>query len=177
MLKGLEAVWALLSLTCTVILLVPEPVGVPEIAPVDADNESPTGRVPDVIDQLYGDVPPVAAKVALYDAFCCPLGNVVVVIVGVPFAPAGKNVAMRALQLAAPLKLNAPVYVPAEEVTAVSFAARELVVSCWASVSPLPAVTVPVKLGVLNPAPTNTNSLALCVTPVGPVLTLALLLP
>ena len=40
-------------------------VGVPEITPVDAARDSPAGRAPLVIDQLYGETPPVAASDAL----------------------------------------------------------------------------------------------------------------
>jgi len=40
-------------------------VGVPVIAPVDAFSDRPAGSVPEVRDHVYGDVPPVAASVAL----------------------------------------------------------------------------------------------------------------
>jgi hypothetical protein len=40
------------SVTRTVKLLVPEPVGVPEIAPVLEASASPVGSVPEVTDQL-----------------------------------------------------------------------------------------------------------------------------
>lgn len=40
------------SLTCAVKLLVPEPVGVPEIAPVLAVSASPAGKDPVTIDQV-----------------------------------------------------------------------------------------------------------------------------
>jgi hypothetical protein len=46
-------------------LLVPDPVGVPEIAPLLAVSMSPAGKDPEAIDQVYGVVPPVAASVAL----------------------------------------------------------------------------------------------------------------
>ncbi len=42
--------------------------------------------------------------------------------------------AIRALQFAAVLRLNVPVRAPVEEVVELSLAARELVVSCSASV-------------------------------------------
>ena len=41
-------------------------VGVPPIVPVAGVSDRPVGRVPLVRDQLYGVVPPVAARVALY---------------------------------------------------------------------------------------------------------------
>jgi len=55
-------------------------VGVPAIAPVVAFSERPAGNVPDVTDQEYGVVPPLAASVALYAVPTWPLGRVVVVI-------------------------------------------------------------------------------------------------
>ncbi len=52
-----------LSATCTVKLNVPAVVGVPLMTPA-VDNVRPAGKVlPDARDQLYGDVPPVAANV------------------------------------------------------------------------------------------------------------------
>jgi hypothetical protein len=47
------------SVTVTVKLKLPATVGVPEIAPL-AFIDNPFGRLPDVTDQLYGGVPPVA---------------------------------------------------------------------------------------------------------------------
>src|SRR5690242_8859793 len=52
MLRALVAVWGLASLTCTVKLLVPVPVGVPVIAPVEEFRLRPAGRLPVVIDQV-----------------------------------------------------------------------------------------------------------------------------
>jgi hypothetical protein len=51
----------LLSVTLTVKFDVPLAVGVPEIKP-DDEILSPTGRLPAVMDQLYGEVPPLACK-------------------------------------------------------------------------------------------------------------------
>ena len=53
------------SATEKVKLLVPLAVGFPEITPVDAARLSPAGRVPEVRDQVYGLVPPVAFSVVL----------------------------------------------------------------------------------------------------------------
>ena len=69
------------SVTFTVKLVLPETVGVPEIIPVDPARVSPAGRDPVEIDQLYGVVPPVAARVAEYATPTDPFGRVVVVIV------------------------------------------------------------------------------------------------
>jgi hypothetical protein len=65
MLRAAVAVWLAASCTFAVKLLVPEPVGVPVIAPVLALRVKPAGRVPERIDQVYGWVPPVAVRVAL----------------------------------------------------------------------------------------------------------------
>ena len=39
--------------------------GVPVMAPVEALRERPAGNAPPTIDQLYGAMPPVAARVVL----------------------------------------------------------------------------------------------------------------
>ena len=51
------------SLTLIVKLEVPAVVGMPEIVPVGAVSVRPAGNVPEVILQLYGVVPFVAANV------------------------------------------------------------------------------------------------------------------
>jgi len=51
-LSAFVAVRELASLTCTVKLLLPEPVGVPEIAPVLEVSASPAGSAPEMIDQV-----------------------------------------------------------------------------------------------------------------------------
>lgn len=53
-----------LSATATVNVEVPLALGVPEITPA-LEIVSPTGRVPDAIDQVYPGVPPVALSAAL----------------------------------------------------------------------------------------------------------------
>jgi hypothetical protein len=62
------------SFTCTVKAEVPACVGVPEIKP-EPEIVIPTGKLPFVIDQLYGAVPPVAAKVVEYAIWEVPLGR------------------------------------------------------------------------------------------------------
>ena len=52
------------SVTCTVKLLVPTVVVVPDRTPL-ALGESPGGRLPEDNDQVYGLVPPVAENVAM----------------------------------------------------------------------------------------------------------------
>lgn len=61
------------SVTMTVMFEVPGAVGVPPtVQPV---SERPAGNVPDVIEQLYGVVPPFASIVALYTTPTVPLGK------------------------------------------------------------------------------------------------------
>ena len=52
MLRACVADWEFASVTCTVKLVVPVPVGVPEIAPVLGARESPAGREPMETDQV-----------------------------------------------------------------------------------------------------------------------------
>jgi hypothetical protein len=54
---------ALLSVTVTVKVDIPLAVGVPEIVPVADPSVSPAGRLPEVMDQVYGWVPPLAVRV------------------------------------------------------------------------------------------------------------------
>ena len=51
------------SVTFTVKFDVPAFVGLPEITPA-LDRDNPVGKVPDEIVHEYGEVPPVAARVA-----------------------------------------------------------------------------------------------------------------
>ncbi len=55
------AVWAALSATCTVHVVVPVPLGVPFRSP-PVDNDIPVGGVPTEFVHVYGKVPPVAAN-------------------------------------------------------------------------------------------------------------------
>ena len=59
------AVGVVASVTFTVKLNVPEAVGVPEIAPLEAVKLNPPGNEPALMLQLYGVVPPLATNVAL----------------------------------------------------------------------------------------------------------------
>jgi hypothetical protein len=58
--------WLMSSLTLTAKLKVPACVGVPEIVPL-LFSDNPGGKDPELKDQLYGCVPPVAVSVAVYD--------------------------------------------------------------------------------------------------------------
>jgi hypothetical protein len=61
-----DLVWAGFpaSVTVAVKLKVPLAVGVPEIWPVLVESVRPAGRLPVLIDQAYGAVPPVASREA-----------------------------------------------------------------------------------------------------------------
>ena len=65
MLRGAVAVDNWKSVTCTVKLEMPAPLGVPVIAPLFGSKCKPTGKLPAVTLQLYGVTPPVAASIAL----------------------------------------------------------------------------------------------------------------
>ena len=56
---------ALASATVTLKLLVPRAVGIPVIAPVEVFSCKPVGKLPTVIDQVRGAVPPLADNKAL----------------------------------------------------------------------------------------------------------------
>ena len=58
-------VGAVESVTLTAKLNVPAVVGVPEIVPLAAAIVRPAGNVPELMLQLYGVVPPLAAKIVV----------------------------------------------------------------------------------------------------------------
>ena len=82
MLKAFVPVLFAASVTCTVNDAVAAVVGVPEITPVDATRLNPAGNEPELIDQVYGVVPPLACKVVEYVVPTVPPGSAVVVTVG-----------------------------------------------------------------------------------------------
>jgi hypothetical protein len=57
------ATWLATSATCAVKIDVPAAVGVPLMTPVEAFRLRPAGKPPLVIDQVFGAVPPLAARV------------------------------------------------------------------------------------------------------------------
>ncbi len=83
MLSAFVALWEAVSVTRIVKLLVPVPVGVPEMVPVAGPSVSPSGSVPEATVQAYGAVPPAAVSVALYAALLVPTGSTLVTIEGV----------------------------------------------------------------------------------------------
>jgi hypothetical protein len=58
----------------------PLAVGVPEIRPVLAARLRPAGRLPELIDQERGDVPPAAMSVLEYAVPPVPAGKALVLI-------------------------------------------------------------------------------------------------
>jgi hypothetical protein len=61
---------------------VPDDVGVPVIAPVEAFNVRPAGNEPVITVQFtYGEVPPVAAKVCEYAVDTVPAGKGLAVLI------------------------------------------------------------------------------------------------
>jgi hypothetical protein len=69
-----------LSVTVAVKLYVPLVEGVPEMMPVVAARVSPAGRLPEVIDQVYAGVPPVAVMVLEYAVFTVPETRVALIV-------------------------------------------------------------------------------------------------
>ena len=67
------------SETVTANVAVPLAVGVPEMTP-PAESVRPAGRLPDVIDQVYPGVPPLADSVALYAVPPCAPGSPLVLM-------------------------------------------------------------------------------------------------
>jgi hypothetical protein len=78
--RVLSAVAPPVSVTLKVSEAVPAAVGVPAMTPVEELSESPAGRVPDVMLQVSGDVPPLAANVCEYGVPTLPAARLGVVI-------------------------------------------------------------------------------------------------
>ena len=101
----------------------PLAVGVPEITP-PLESESPAGRLPDAMDQVYPGVPPVALNDALYELPLCPPVRLVVVTVsagGVVLTTidscAEAVCAGDALSVTVTVKFDVPVFVGVPEIT------------------------------------------------------------
>jgi hypothetical protein len=60
------------STTCAAKGKDPDAVGVPMMAPVDEFSVRPAGRLPEVIEYVYGATPPVAFRLELYGTPTCP---------------------------------------------------------------------------------------------------------
>src|SRR4051812_8914775 len=99
------------SVTCNVTVRVPAEVGVPLMTPVVALIVNPAGKF--VTAQVYGLVPPVAAKVAPYDVPVIAGDNELVVIVsGATTAMVSVFVAVRRVGLVESVTVIVTVLVP-----------------------------------------------------------------
>src|SRR5204863_9186369 len=111
--SGLDPVWDTLSLTATVKLAVPAALGVPLITP-PLDNVRPAGNDPNVIDQVYEPVPPLAANVSEYAALAAPAGRGEVVIIdgaGLIVSANGLDAVWEPVSLTSAVKLAVPAVV------------------------------------------------------------------
>ncbi len=61
------------STTCAVNEKVPGCVGVPVMAPVEVFSVSPAGRLPEMMEYVYGGTPPEAIRAELYGTPTCPV--------------------------------------------------------------------------------------------------------
>lgn len=68
------------SVTCNVNLYSPDPVGVPEIWPVEEFSAKPGGKLPLATLNTKGDIPPLILIAALTLDCACIAGKLVVVI-------------------------------------------------------------------------------------------------
>jgi hypothetical protein len=112
------------SVTRTVKLYVPTLVGAPEITPVPAVNDKPGGKLPELMLQVYGVTPPVAARVVEYVVPSVPLGKLVVVIFNVSVLTVMLRLAVAvcagfSASLTSTVKLDVPVVVGVPEITPV----------------------------------------------------------
>ena len=80
----LDATFPLESVILTVNVESPALLALPLMTPLVLFRDSPVGSLPEAIVQVYGDDPPVAAKVTLYATFLVASvsGDVVVIISG-----------------------------------------------------------------------------------------------
>jgi hypothetical protein len=108
---------------------VPTTLGTPEIVPVEELIVSPVGRLPELIDHLYGAMPPLTCSVWLYALPTGTEGSVVAAIFNMAAATAmviETEVAWAglllsfttAVKVAVPLTLGMPEIVPVEELSA-----------------------------------------------------------
>ena len=81
--KSLVAFKFELSAACTVKVKTPARRGVPLINP-EVERSRPSGNVPPVKPQVYGDTPPVALKTTVYVPDVVPSGSVFDVVIVTP---------------------------------------------------------------------------------------------
>jgi hypothetical protein len=120
---GIVAVTDAASVTWTRNTAVPSVVGVPTMTPVSGFNDRPAGSDPEVTDQLYGIVPPVALISCEYATPTSPAGNEGVVIVreplGFTFSVSGIDAVADAASVARTVKLAVPAVVGVPLITPV----------------------------------------------------------
>ena len=131
------------SVTLTVMLNVPEDVGVPEITPVETLRASPGGREPALFDQVYGLLPPFAVSVVEYGVPTLPGGSDVVVTAGGGMYLKLSN-GLAGLVPAGAVTVTLTVPVPAGEVAVIEVA--ELTTTPVAAAVPNLTAVAPVKL-------------------------------
>lgn len=72
----------MVSVTWTMMVKVPDVVGIPEIVPVPGFNDRPMGKAPLMMLQVAGGDIGTAVKVVIYEALTCPVGSGEETIVG-----------------------------------------------------------------------------------------------
>src|SRR6476646_2393901 len=85
--SGFEATLPIASIAWMENENIPPCVGVPWIAPVAEESVSPGGRVPLLIDHVYGNCPPEAVTTCEYCVPTAPFGSVFVTICTSPCGP------------------------------------------------------------------------------------------
>jgi hypothetical protein len=123
----LDCAWLSASVTVAVKLDVPLVVGVPEITPVLGVKLSPAGRLPEVIDQVYGAVPPLALRAVEKGVPEIPEGSVEDAIaswIAATTTDVAADVVWAGLLLSLTfaVKLNVPLAVGVPEITPVPLA-------------------------------------------------------
>ena len=125
---------------------VPAALGVPLKTPAE-DSVNPAGSVPEVTDQLYGGVPPVAASVWLYALPTVPAGSGLTVVID---SAAGSTVTANAfvavpppvtwtVKLEVPAALGVPLKTPAEDSVSPAGSAPEVTDQPYGGVPPVAA--------------------------------------
>src|SRR5215472_16778638 len=169
---AVPAVGVVESVTFTVKLKEPEAVGVPEIAPAE-DSVRPAGKAPELVLQLYGAAPPLAANAVEYAVPTCPDGTTVVVTcTGLPAAAivmlsafvtlwavgVVESVSL-AVKLNDPATVGVPEIVPVEDKLRPPGNAPALMFQLYGVVPPLPANAVEYAVPT---CPEGTETVVIC---------------
>ena len=138
-----------LSVTVTVKLESPVPVGVPDMMPA-LDSVRPAGNAPELRDHVYPGVPPLAAKAAEYPVPSSPAASEVVVIASLVAVTLMERLtvcvcagdplsATSTVKFAEPLEVGVPEITPAEERARPAGKLPEEIDQLYAGVPPLAA--------------------------------------